>query len=118
MTWDELRAQIEAMTPEERAATVRFFESYDEPCILPVKLWQAHVTFYGANEVPGRNAAEIPHPLVTDTLARLGALAKSKRIVLVHLNHSNPIADPASPEATVVRASGLEVGQDGMRFAL
>ena len=88
----------------------------DEVAAVDIALLDA--TFYGANEVPGRNAAEIPHPLVTDTLARLGALAKSKRIVLVHLNHSNPIADPASPEATVVRASGLEVGQDGMRFAL
>ncbi|MGH7752699.1 MAG: MBL fold metallo-hydrolase, partial [Gemmatimonadales bacterium] len=30
-------------------------------------------TFYGAAEVPGRSQAEIPHPLIPDTMARLGS---------------------------------------------
>ncbi len=88
----------------------------DEVAGVDIALLDA--TFYGANEVPGRNAAEIPHPLVTDTVARLRTLAKGKRIVLLHLNHTNPLADPKSAEAEAVRAAGLEVGEDGMRFAL
>jgi pyrroloquinoline quinone biosynthesis protein B len=54
-------------------------------------------TFAASDEVPGRSVAEIPHPLVSETMARLRARpALGKRVLFIHLNHSNPLLwDPA-----------------------
>ena len=73
-------------------------------------------TFYSAAELPGRTLAEIPHPLVTETCARLERLAE--RVVFVHLNHSNPLLHPASTERRIVEAAGFTVGVTGMRWAV
>jgi pyrroloquinoline quinone biosynthesis protein B len=54
-------------------------------------------TFAAADEVPGRSIAEIPHPLVAETMARLRSRpALGQRVLFIHLNHSNPLLwDPA-----------------------
>ena len=77
-------------------------------------------TFYGAGEVPGRDLAEIPHPFVVETLARLAhAPARLRaRVVFTHLNHTNPLADPGSPAARAVAAAGLSVASEGQRIDL
>ena len=48
-------------------------------------------TFASAGEIPGRSIADIPHPLMSDTRARL----KGTRAQLwfIHLNHTNPDLD-------------------------
>ncbi|MCU1230287.1 MAG: pyrroloquinoline quinone biosynthesis protein PqqB [Acidobacteria bacterium] len=46
-------------------------------------------TFHDANELPGRDLREIPHPLIVETLARLDASSR-KKIRFIHLNQSNP----------------------------
>ena len=51
------------------------------------------------------------------SLAALPALG-AKRSVLIHINNTNPILDPASRERAQVLAAGLEVGEDGMEFEL
>lgn len=74
-------------------------------------------TFWSPDEVLGnRSVAEVPHPPVIDTLQRFSHLAD--RIVLTHLNHTNPVADPASPEAAEVVAAGFRIAADGMRFVV
>lgn len=57
----------------------------------------------------------VPHPPVTESLDRFEELARSgrTRIVFTHLNHSNPLVDPASAEAATVRERGFEIAQDG-----
>jgi len=75
-------------------------------------------TFHSPAELPGRSLEEIPHPMVTETALRLKGLARSRRVILIHMNHSNPICDPESAEARSVRAAGLEVATEGMRFGL
>jgi pyrroloquinoline quinone biosynthesis protein B len=75
-------------------------------------------TFWSGDEVPGRDVADIPHPLVTDTLERFGHLAADRRLILTHLNHTNPVADPASAEARQVSDAGFEVAVDGMVIAV
>ena len=49
-------------------------------------------TFYDGRELPGRDLGVIPHPLMTDTMQRLGGLARERPGVLrfIHLNHTNP----------------------------
>lgn len=70
-------------------------------------------TFYSAGEVPHRDLSEIKHPFVPDTVERFADLA-STRIVLSHLNHTNPIADATSVERRRVDAAGFEVAVEGM----
>ncbi|HEY6222216.1 MAG TPA: pyrroloquinoline quinone biosynthesis protein PqqB [Gemmatimonadales bacterium] len=51
------------------------------------------------------------------SLARLPR-AGAKRVVLVHINNTNPILAHDSPERAQVDAAGVEVGEDGMCFTL
>jgi pyrroloquinoline quinone biosynthesis protein B len=71
-------------------------------------------TFWSAGELPGRDLGEIPHPLVPDTLERFGDLAQDRRLILTHLNHSNPVSDPRSPQYAAVLEAGFEVAVEGM----
>ena len=73
-------------------------------------------TFWSADEIPGRSIADIPHPLVLDTLRRFGHLGN--RRVLVHLNHTNPLCDPTASEHQAVSAAGFEVAVDGLTVDL
>jgi len=76
-------------------------------------------TFYSAAEVGGRSQEQIPHPLVTDTMRRLGAAARSGRsVVLTHLNNSNPVLDEGSPERAAVLEAGFIVARAGQRYPL
>jgi pyrroloquinoline quinone biosynthesis protein B len=76
-------------------------------------------TFYSAAELPGRNQSEVPHPLIIDTMERLGPLARSERsIVLTHLNSSNPVLDVEGPEREAVLAAGFKVARAGQTHAL
>ncbi|NNC92667.1 MAG: hypothetical protein HKN80_09260 [Acidimicrobiia bacterium] len=75
-------------------------------------------TFHGLDEVPGRDLTEIPHPLVGATLERFGHLAVDRRIILTHLNHSNPAGEPDSAASGAVRAAGFEVAEDFMTIRL
>ena len=75
-------------------------------------------TFYSANELPGRDVSDVPHPLVTDTIQRLRHLAAGRRIVLTHMNSSNPVLDEGSPQRNAVLAAGFEVARAGQSFSL
>lgn len=51
-------------------------------------------TFHDAGELPGRDLSEIPHPLMIETMKRLGTSAPKVRFI--HLNQSNPaLRDPS-----------------------
>jgi pyrroloquinoline quinone biosynthesis protein B len=69
-------------------------------------------TFYSDDEVTGRDPSEIPHPRVTDTMARLDGLAD--RVRLIHLNHTNPLLTDDTP----AREKGFRVAREGERIAL
>ena len=72
-------------------------------------------TFFDAEELPGRDLAEIPHPLAVDTARRLAGVGTDVR--LVHLNHTNPLHH-LGPERDWLAAQGLGVGQPGNRWRL
>lgn len=75
-------------------------------------------TFYSREELPGRDLREISHPFITDTLAKFGDLAKGRRIILTHFNHSNPVCDPASKQAQRVLKAGFELAQEMLAIPL
>lgn len=72
-------------------------------------------TFFDANELPGRDLSTIPHPLVTDTVARLAHC--STEVVLIHLNHSNPLYQKGRALDWVLE-QGLTVGTTGKVWTL
>jgi pyrroloquinoline quinone biosynthesis protein B len=90
-----------------------------EDVVAGVDIALLDATFYSAAELPGRDQSEVPHPLIIDTIERLGELARSDRsIVLTHLNGSNPVLDPGSPERKAVLAAGFEIARAGQSRAL
>jgi pyrroloquinoline quinone biosynthesis protein B len=48
-------------------------------------------TFYSADELPGRDIKEIPHPLVTETLNLFKGKPELSKVIFIHLNHSNKL---------------------------
>jgi pyrroloquinoline quinone biosynthesis protein B len=72
-------------------------------------------TFFSADELPGRDLSEIPHPLVTDTVERLAGVDCD--VWMIHLNHSNPV-HKAGPERDRLAAQGIGVGSFGTRWRL
>lgn len=71
-------------------------------------------TFWSVDELVGR--PPVAHPLVPETL-RLWAGVPG-RLVLTHLNHTNPLLDENGPERAQVLAAGAEVAYTGQRFPL
>jgi pyrroloquinoline quinone biosynthesis protein B len=51
------------------------------------------------------------------SLEILGALARP-RVVLVHINNTNPILLERSPEREAVLRAGVEIGDDGLEIAI
>jgi len=77
-------------------------------------------SFWSLDEVPGRSVEDIPHPLVTETISRLRGVvdAGEARVVLTHLNNTNPLLDPKGPQAAEVVRRGFEIAREGMRIDL
>ncbi|WP_112873126.1 pyrroloquinoline quinone biosynthesis protein PqqB [Paracoccus endophyticus] len=69
----------------------------------------------GLGTKTSRRMGHLPVSGPEGSLARLTAPA---RRVYVHVNNSNPLCDPASPESAQVRAAGWQVAHDGMEITL
>lgn len=63
--------------------------------------------------------SKVPHPLMTDTIARLAPLPATERakVRFIHLNHTNPALDATSDAARVIRDAGMRVAEEGEVFA-
>jgi pyrroloquinoline quinone biosynthesis protein B len=72
-------------------------------------------TFFSASELPGRDLAEIPHPLVQATAALLAGTPAQIRFI--HLNHSNPLFHDGV-ERRWLASQRMTIGVAGERFAL
>lgn len=75
-------------------------------------------SFYSRDELPNRDMSTFPHPIATDTMDRFQHLTGDKMIVLTHLNHSNPLTDPDSPEALQASSRGFHIAHDMMEIDL
>ena len=76
-------------------------------------------TFSSAEEIPGRSIAEIPHPLVPETVARLrgAGLRSNAKVFFVHLNHTNRLLWDSQALRTL-RLKGFSVALESQRFPL
>ncbi|MBX3390304.1 MAG: MBL fold metallo-hydrolase [Phycisphaeraceae bacterium] len=77
-------------------------------------------TFFGEGEIPGRSMKGIPHPMISSSLERFKHLPPSERakVRFIHLNHTNPVLDPASDAARQVSRAGMNVAQEGEVISL
>jgi pyrroloquinoline quinone biosynthesis protein B len=77
-------------------------------------------TFWSLEELPGRTLDEVPHPLITQTMDALQAVVDTKktRVVLTHLNNTNPALDDGGPQQAEIARRGFGLAREGMRFDL
>jgi len=77
-------------------------------------------SFWSMDEMPGRAVEDIPHPLMTQTMDALQGVvdADASRVVLTHLNNSNPALDEGGKQQDEVARRGFEIAREGMRFEL
>lgn len=68
-------------------------------------------TFFNGKELPGRSMADIPHPSMVETMARLKGQPEAlrRKIRFIHLNQSNPALWPRTSARRQVRAFGARV---------
>ena len=77
-------------------------------------------TFYGESELPGRAMSEVPHPFVVESIARFASLplAERRKVVFIHLNHSNPAALAGTAERKAIETAGMRVAAEMERIDL
>lgn len=77
-------------------------------------------TFFDDGEVAGRDMSAIPHPFITESIRRLGALPADERakVHFIHFNHTNPVLDSTSTAAQRVQTAGFKIAQDLERTPL
>ena len=77
-------------------------------------------TFYDEAEIGYRDISEIPHPFIVESMdlfKELPANEKSK-IYFIHLNHTNPVLNPESPQSKLVIKNGFNVARFNDEFVL
>ncbi len=75
-------------------------------------------TFFSADEIPGRSIADIPHPLVPETMRRAASVPNLRgRLFFVHLNHTNRLLWDAGATADLER-KGFGVARAGQTVRL
>ena len=77
-------------------------------------------SFWSMEEMPGRRVEDVPHPLITQTMDALQRVVdrKDSRVLMTHLNNSNPALDDGGPQQAEIARRGFEVAREGMRFEL
>lgn len=77
-------------------------------------------TFFDGNELPNRDMSKIPHPFVTESLARFDSLEANEKakIYFIHFNHTNPLLKENSQASKEVRAKGYHIARSGLEFSL
>lgn len=80
-------------------------------------LWQDdEMIRAGLGRKTGRRMGHSPVSGADGSIAALDGVRLGRRI-FVHMNNSNPFADPDSPETAQALAAGWQVGRDGMEIS-
>jgi pyrroloquinoline quinone biosynthesis protein B len=84
-----------------------------ESVVDQVDVAYVDATFYSAEELPGRDLREIPHPTVLETMQRFASApeATRRKIVFIHLNQSNPLLRDAALRRKIA-AQGFRVAEE------
>ncbi len=77
-------------------------------------------TFYAHGELPGRDMSKIPHPLVTESMTLFADLDAQtrRRVIFIHMNHTNPLLRPDSDARREVERRGFRIASEGLQLEL
>ncbi len=77
-------------------------------------------TFFADGELPNRAMSEVPHPFVVESMGLFDALPddEKRRVVFIHMNHTNPMLDPESEATQAVTKAGYRIAREGMKLPL
>lgn len=77
-------------------------------------------SFWSMEEMPGRAIEDVPHPLMTQTMDALQDVVdrREARVILTHLNNSNPALREDGDQAREITRRGFQVAREGMRLEL
>ena len=76
-------------------------------------------TFWDQYELKNRDMAKVPHPTVRESLDLLGPKQEGDPdIRFFHLNHTNPLCNPDSPELAELTSMGWGLVKEGDSFTL
>ncbi len=72
-------------------------------------------TFFAEGEIAGRSMKDIPHPFISETIARLSSASAQLRakVVFTHLNHTNPASQPGDAADRAIHAAGMRAAVEG-----
>jgi len=91
-----------------------------EEVIAGVDVAYVDGTFYADGEIPGRSMAEIPHPFIVETMARLASLpaTEKSKVRFIHLNHTNPALQRGSEAMKTIAKAGFLLAVEGEQVKL
>ena len=80
-------------------------------------------TFWSADELArikdtARSVKEMGHVTIKDCSLELLRQLPARHKIYLHINNTNPILLPGSPERALVEAAGVMVGVDGFEFEI
>ncbi|CAM9411813.1 unnamed protein product [Scytosiphon promiscuus] len=123
----DLHLRVRDATSSSKEKTTTFLYCPDTDCwsdwTRSIRGWCSDVdialldaTFYSKGELKGRDLSEVSHPIAQDTMAELAGC--KAEVVLIHLNHTNPLVTAESPERAQALAAGFKVGTFGMEWVM
>lgn len=70
-------------------------------------------TFFDGTEINNRDISEIPHPFIIESMAKFDKLSsqEKEKIQFIHLNHTNPVLDPASSQTKEILQKGFHIAR-------
>jgi len=77
-------------------------------------------TFFSKDELKSRDISKVPHPSITDTMARLSDLdlEQKKKIHFIHFNHTNEVLHDDSSAANSVIENGFLLSKEMESFKI
>lgn len=92
------------------------WEKWDKDIIEEIKKVDyafLDATFFSGKELNNRDMSQIPHPSITESMAKFDKLSDVERskVVFIHFNHTNPVIDLTSKEAREVIARGFRLAK-------
>lgn len=77
-------------------------------------------SFYQNGEIPGRDMSQIPHPFITESIAKFNDLPVEhrKKVHFIHFNHTNPMLNKKSPEYEAFQTLDYFVADEGQVVVL
>jgi len=77
-------------------------------------------TFFSKDELKSRDISKVPHPSITDTMARLSDLdlEQKRKIHFIHFNHTNQVLHDESDAANSVIENGFLLSKEMQSFKI